>query len=149
MPAFKDANGQDWQLRVTVGHLRPLREKFGVDLKAALTKDGIAGLGDVIGDPERLYDLLLMLCEPQLKERSIDPLAFANLLDAATLRDAVPVLVEAILDFSQGPKAALEIANGLRSAMTTRDDRATSLIAKHLPDSISRVLAGSSPALRV
>jgi hypothetical protein len=144
MAKFTDHTGHEWQVELFVGHLKPLRESHGLNTRAT-AKDFSKQLGDLIGDEEKLYEVLLLLCERQLKERGIGPEDFAFLLGGVAIRDAAAAVVEAIESFRQGPSAAKEKAAGIRAVMEQADEATARDFREKAPSLISRLFAGSSP----
>lgn len=144
MPKFIDHTGHEWEVVILVGHLKTLRESHGIQTKAK-TGEFYKSLADVVGDEEKLYDLLLYLCERQMKERGIGPEEFAFLISGETLREASATTAEAILDFYQGPNTAKEMAAAVRAAMMTGDEKIGNAIRDSMPKLISKLTAGKLP----
>ena len=115
MAKFKDGNGDEWEIRITAGHLRPLREDFGIDLRDTL-KPGESTLVNILGDPEQFMRVVYSLCEPQVEKRGLTPEQFAYRFDGDTLEAAAVALFGAINDFFRvrtGEKAAATFRTGL------------------------------------
>lgn len=130
MSKFKDAEGKDWDLRITVGHLRPLREDFGIDLRAALKEDDTT-FAEAVGDPEKLGQILWVLLGPQAEKAGITPETFVMRFDGETVERAAVALVEAIVGFFRpgaGEKVGVALRKGqtyLRTKVATGLDRLT------------------------
>lgn len=145
MAAFTDATGREWVVVVTFGHLKPMREKHGIDTKAKI-RDFLQSLGDTIGDPDRLYLLLLLLCADQIEREKLDPESFARVLSGDALRQAAAAVSDAILDFCQGPTVGMETGEAVRAAMQAVDEKGAAALRTERPKLMSRISAGSSPA---
>lgn len=98
MPKFKDAEGKEWDLRITAGHLRPLREDFGIDLRKALDPEDNS-LAVTLGDPEKFGQVLWVLLEPQAEKAGIKPEEFAYRFDGEAIERAGTALWGAIVGF--------------------------------------------------
>ena len=91
MARFTDCEGRDWQLRITLGHLAPLRDAgFSVVDPGCFAK---------IDDPDLLGKVLWLLCEDQAADRKLSP--------------------EAILDSGIRPSDLEKLAHGLARAGPT------------------------------
>jgi hypothetical protein len=145
LATFHDSAGAEWAVDIKFGHLKALREKHGIDTKGK-TKDFLQGIGDAIGDPERLYDLLLLLCAGQAAERGLDAEKFAMVLGGGALRAAASAVADALLDFCQGPTVGREMGESVRAAMTEMDARMGDGIRTATPTLISKLSAGNSRA---
>jgi hypothetical protein len=77
MHTFTDCKDRPWTVDLTVATLKRVREATGVNLYS-LVDDGARALGELVGDPERLVGVLYVLCEPQVKERSLSPEDFGS-----------------------------------------------------------------------
>lgn len=136
MPRVRDSKNREWELRVTLGSLAPLREA-GFDVS------------DAVSDPKsitRLRDLdlfgrvLWILCSEQAAARSISPEEFAAGFDGPTIFAAADALGEALLDFCHRPEVAKLLKETLRGAMETMT--AAALAEIHAG---SKTPVGSSP----
>jgi hypothetical protein len=95
MSRFKDASGNEWELRITVGQLDRLKAA-GLDLDALTAEK--AELFSVLMLPRRvLGSVLWILCEKQV--RDTDPEKFFGGFDGDTLEAAGRALLDAVLDF--------------------------------------------------
>ena len=98
MARFKDCEGKEWDVRILTGHLRPLREEFGIDLRDAL-KPEENSLAEALGDPEKFGQVLWVLVQPQAEAAGITPEAFAFRFDGEALESAGTALFKAVWDF--------------------------------------------------
>lgn len=141
---FTDNSGQEWEAGIVFGHLKTMRESHGINTRAT-PKDFFASVAEVVGDEVKLYDLLLLLCAKQMKDRNIGPEEFGMLLGGETLRQASVAVTDALFDFCQGPNAAKEMAEAIRAAMTKADVKIGEAIKERMPSLISNLSAGKSP----
>lgn len=107
MSRFETSKGFVFNITLTVGDLRRVREATGVDLGAAMT-DEKALIEVVFGNPEKLVEILYLLCEEQCKAGGTDPEAFARQFDGATLERSIEALLGAVADFF--PRSAIGAA---------------------------------------
>jgi hypothetical protein len=98
---FSDKTGRLWTIELTIGNvvrvrkreprfdlLDPVKDLDGSPLQVVLTTD-----------PAEFYELLWLLCEPQLEAVGIDPMAFGQLLTAEHIVKAQAAFVEEWTDF--------------------------------------------------
>lgn len=95
MSKFTDANGRDWQVTLTVGLLRPLRELgFGLDELKGTTVGGLA-----FAEPEKLVEVAWLLCEAQADKAGVTPEQFGAGFDGDTLDRFADAFMGAVLLF--------------------------------------------------
>ena len=150
MAKFIDMAGREWVLRLTVGSLRDVRERAGVDLKGALqSPERIVDL--IFGDVERTLEMLWALVEGQAGARGVDAAAFAAGLDGAALEAALEALVEALVDFFPRSRVAQVMRTHLRATLARMDEAAVGAMQKAMAEatqsepSTSSGTAGTSP----
>ena len=97
MAVFTDCLGREWDLRVTVADLEPLRRLAGLDLSGLSAAVGHAG--GLISDPEKLVRVLYHLCSEQAKSQDVSPEAFGRGFAGMILVESARALMEAIVDF--------------------------------------------------
>jgi hypothetical protein len=98
MPKFKDKEGKEWSIDITAGHLKPLREDFGIDLRDVLKPEDNS-LAEALGDPEKLGQILWVFCGPQAEKANITPEDFAFRLDGEAVERAGEALFKAVWAF--------------------------------------------------
>lgn len=99
MASFKDTEGREWTVRLTVGGLRDIKADTGVDVLARIAH----GDTDFLLDPLLILDFLATLLKGQLKERGIDKAALEEAISGAALAASVAAFAEAVQDFSPPP----------------------------------------------
>ena len=113
--AFKDSTGSDWQLRLTWGQVREIRDSLGVDFTTF--KDGRA-LFELGVDVEKFVGVLWLLVEKQAVAAGVSPEDFAERLDGPTIDAASMALVDAYLAFCPAllREATTKVISGAREA---------------------------------
>lgn len=124
MAKFVDSAGDEWEVRITAGHLRPLREDFGVDLRDALKPDDNS-FAEALGDPEKFMQVVYSLCDEQARKRGLSPAAFAYRFDGETVENAGVALFGAVQDFFR-PRTGEKAGNAFRTGLTKVSDAANS-----------------------
>lgn len=97
MRSFIDLVGRTWELNVTVGSARRVKDMVaGADLLALA--DGCQ-FGRFATDPEFLADVLYALLKPQADARQVSAADFGDALAGESLGAASTALMRAIADF--------------------------------------------------
>jgi uncharacterized small protein (DUF1192 family) len=123
MHIFKDEEGRDWKIAINVTARKDCRAHLGLDL-FGLTDDSCKPLGELVSDPERLSDVLFVLCMDQAKELGITDRDFGRLIFGDAIERAVWAFTHELFDFfSDAAKRAalrkwLEKAQKVASLMT-------------------------------
>jgi hypothetical protein len=72
MATFTDSKGRKWNLTLTVGMLKPLRETFGFDGRSMnASMDQLGTL--LFSDLERLVGIVCVMCGDQLEKTGVTP----------------------------------------------------------------------------
>lgn len=104
MEKFKDKLDREWLVEVDNSMLADLREagldlaKFPRDESPETVKTFGATLMGVLMDPERLGNILSVLCQDQIAERNLDARAFAKGFNADALSAAGDAVLIAAFD---------------------------------------------------
>lgn len=98
MKAFKDISERSWQIRLTIGAVKDLRDCLEVDL-LALNAGEEPLLNRLATDPVLLVDVLYVLCGDQHED--ITDEAFGKSLDGQTFLHAQTAFFEELADFFQ------------------------------------------------
>ena len=100
---FKDCEGREWSLKVTVRSIQAVRAARDLDLASfdEGTMDRLAT------DPVLLVDVLWLLCEKQARERGVGEEQFAEAMFGDTIERAVDAMVESIAAFFPERKSCL------------------------------------------
>lgn len=146
MAKFKDREGKEWSIDITIGHLKALREDFGIDLRTALKPDDTTFAEKVLADLEQLGRVLWVFCGPQAEKAGLDEEAFAFRFDGETVERAATALWQALWDFSRprtGERAASLFRKGLDQIASGTNDA----LDKMSESPIWNNLAGNSAGL--
>jgi len=104
MRSFKDTEGRQWVVRVSVDTLKRVKALLGVDLTEAATGDLMGRLAD---DPVLLADVLYAVCQPEAEGRDISDEAFGRALGGDAIDEAADALIGALVDFFPKRRRAL------------------------------------------
>lgn len=96
MKSFEDRNGQTWNLEITVGSLKRVRDLAGVNLADLGEGEVLERLGR---DPVLLGDVLFALCKLQADERGVGDEQFGAALAGDAVEQATTALLEELADF--------------------------------------------------
>lgn len=140
MPTFTDCLGREWNLRVTLADLRPLRE-MGIDCAKVMT--AMERLPDVLfGDAERLATAVYRLSGCKLTTDE-----FAEGIDGPALESAGIALVEACVDFFPHSRIAQAMKGKVREALAEMGEQVASKISNASVGSwLESQAAGPTPA---
>lgn len=140
MATFKDTQGREWELRLTMGML-PRLKAAGLDL-AETVREGRLEV-EWMRDVDLLGKVLWVLVERQAEKLGVSPEQLADAIDGPTLFALSLAYAEALADFSHAPEVAAE----LRRSIHIRAERTQRTAAESLRTLIgSTDGAGNSPA---
>lgn len=134
MPSFKDRNGREWKLSLTVGDLPALRE-MNFDHNALATGNGLAAL--MFNEPEKLVTLCHLLAHEQTKGVTAEE--FAAGFDGPALEAAGFAVLEACVSFTRPSGIAAQTMTLFRREWETLGGKFTTWTG-------SNGSAGNSPA---
>ena len=99
MASFKDINGRQWSIVMTVGTVKRVRELLaGVDL-FALDQGDPPLCVRLTTDIAFLVDVLYAICKPQADEAGVSDLEFGELMGGEAVLQAQAAFTEALIDF--------------------------------------------------
>ena len=134
MRSFTDSEGREWQVSVTVGSIRRVRDLLGVNLSNYL--EGEPPLIDRLQrDVVLLGDVLYCLVKPQADERGVSDEKFGSALSAEAFGIAVIVFWEEFSGFFR------HLAGVLRPSTTA--SASTSATTDPGPESASTSIVGN------
>lgn len=96
MFTFKDTEGRSWDLSLTIGDVKRVKNLVGVDLLDA--RQGQL-LSDLASDPVATVDVLYAIVKPEADARNVSDEQFGAALDGESVRKAIDAFVEALIDF--------------------------------------------------
>lgn len=128
MASFTDNQGRQWTVELTVGDVKRIRRRTGIDLMGLMDpvgNDGAAGkmLVDAIRDDlVMLIDLLYAILEPAAALRGVGDEDFGKALDGQACGAAVAAFWESVADFfrplrPEATAAALRVLAARRVAI--------------------------------
>ena len=101
MHKFKDNNGKEWCLSLTVGSVRRVRDIAGVDL---LDSSENGGLIKIATDPIALTDAIYAACKPDADAAGVSQDQFCDAMFGDCIEQATAAMIEAVTDFIPNPK---------------------------------------------
>lgn len=113
MKSFKDSTGQAWDIAVNLQTRAIVSARTGIDL--LLIGNGDQHTMELLQSPSHSFDVLVALCDSQLKQRVLTVEDFGALLNSEeVVNDAITAIVEATFDFFRNPQVQI-----LRKTMMT------------------------------
>jgi len=91
MHTFKDKNGTEWEIDLTIGLVEYIKEKLDIDLLEPVSSESSVAvqLCPVDADGIRKFtNLLVVICTDQFAKANISPGGFKMLLGSESLREA-------------------------------------------------------------
>jgi len=98
MRSFTDAQKRPWNIEINVAAIKRVRDGAGVDLYA-LIDDGAKPLGELLGDPVKLVEVLYVLCAGRVEELGLQPEDFGAAFDGDALEAASEAFTEELVNF--------------------------------------------------
>lgn len=108
MKKFTDSTGHEWEITLTIGSVKRVRELAKVDLLAIedpidhTKKDDPALLTELGTDIVLLCDVIFAIVEPQAKEAGITDITFGHSLGGEVIEAAQEAFYDELVLFSQG-----------------------------------------------
>lgn len=149
MSTITDERGREYDLRLTVGKIRKVRERLGVNL-THLENDP---LGSLANDPEAFFECLWLLCRDQFTadENAVDgdgdpipaPVQFAESFGPDALDAASSALLEAIIAFFPHGKRS-HLRSLAKTLETKREKAMTAMIQEFESEEVSEKIVTKS-----
>lgn len=98
MHTFTDARARSWDVVLDVSAIKRVKGLLGVNLYD-LVDDGAKGLGELLGDPCRLVDVVYVLCREQCQAQGLTDEDFGRGFSGDSLEAAGEAFVAELLDF--------------------------------------------------
>ncbi len=95
MHSFKDFKGEQWDIELVRSSLRTIKARTGIDLLCIYEVDAenqLKNMEQVLGDEDKLIEILTVACATQIVERKLTPVEFGDRLKAESLDDAADAL---------------------------------------------------------
>ena len=120
MRTFKDNQGREWTVEITVAAIKRVRGLAGVDLMEVL--EGSNGLIEkLVRDPVLLCDVIYAACKPQADERQITDEAFGASMAGDAIEHATAALLEELVDFCPSPRDRANLGRVLKATREVMD----------------------------
>lgn len=129
MKRFRDSEGREWLVSLTVDTVRRVKGTLDVDL-LDLQKDSL--LARLVDDPITLCDVLYVICRPEADERGITDEQFGRCLAGDVIDDATTALLEGLVDFF--PRRRREVLQKALEKLKHLEDRSIQLALARLDD---------------
>jgi hypothetical protein len=101
MPAFKDTEGRNWSVGITVATIKRVRDLMDVDLMEAVEGKLLDRLST---DPVLLVDVVYAVCKPEADIVGVTDVQFGTAMAGDVIEHATVALIEAIIDFFPNPR---------------------------------------------
>lgn len=140
MHTFKDAHGRSWNIVVSVGPAKNVRNRCEVDLLTMFDSGGAAQ--KLFSDPCLLVDVLYVLCESQCSNytvtkdgntRRLSDIEFGEGMVGDTLEHAANALLQEVIDFF--PQSRQEIYR----KMVSKSEAAAKIIHQRAMEEIDKM----------
>lgn len=150
MHVFSDTKDRKWELCINTQQVKRVRGYLKLDIYS-LVDDGAKGLGEILGDPVTLVDVLYVLCKGQCDEQEITDEQFGEGFSGDVLAEAADAFVEELIDFFPNPDARTT----LRRAISAGKQAGIKLLARanqeldslNIDSLAEKLLASSGPSL--
>lgn len=120
MRTFKDNQGHEWTVEITVAAIKRVRGLAGVDLMEVL--EGSNGLIEkLVRDPVLLCDVIYAACKPQADERQVSDEAFGASMAGDAIEHATAALLEELVDFCPSPRDRANLGRVLKATREVMD----------------------------
>jgi len=120
MRTFKDNQGREWTVEITVAAIKRVRGLAGVDLMEVL--EGSNGLIErLVRDPVLLCDVIYAACKPQADERQVSDEMFGASMAGDAIEHATAALLEELVDFCPSPRDRANLGRVLKATREVMD----------------------------
>lgn len=116
MATFRDGNGREWHINVTVADVKRVKEQTGL-LLTSLVEDKLMPLATLVSDPVKLVDTVWVLIEPQAKAAGLTDEQFGQSLSGDSVDQMANAFMEALTDFFPKRQSAM-----LKTLLTKQKD---------------------------
>ena len=107
MQIFRDKNGKDWTIEITVGSVKAIKDALGVDLIEAISDKENNLIGRIYQDPAMLVNSLYVLCLDQANDAGISDTDFGHLFSGDSIESATEAFITELIAFF--PKSRREL----------------------------------------
>jgi len=137
MALFRDANGRQWSLTVTVEDLRAVKDALDIHLTKLVDTDPQM-LFELAADPIRCVDVIWVLCRSQAERYGVDERQFGRSLSQESFDLAGKALVRAVFDFFPKGRSEpmLRLLDKTEQAMAMQLQKISSSIEEMSPEAM-------------
>lgn len=143
MAKFKDGNGKEWSIRMTVGLAEDLRDEVGFDFVSALfdPQKAYTIIGELYQELPKFFDVLLFACEIPEEERR----SFLRGMGGEEVANAFEALDQAFTDFYPSPKReqVAQMKAEMAKATAEQSDAIMQELTEMIPGKIAEILQSS------
>lgn len=136
---FKDSEGDEWTILLSVGLVEDVKEFAGVDLPLMM-KDPKAFSTLMMEDPKRLVMAMYIMLEKQVKDRGLSERQFGKRFDRATLDRCTDAFIDAIIAFYPRGSAGRGLREKLPELLAKMDRTLAEAAGKHVTRMLSDTL---------
>lgn len=148
MATFRDGNGREWHINVTVADVKRVKEQTGL-LLTSLIENQLTPLAQLLADPVALVDTVWVLVEPQAKAAGLTDEQFGQSLSGDSLEQMAASFLEALTDFfpkrqSELLKTVLQRQKEVQVALAERAElELNALTVERIIESVSSLPASA------
>lgn len=132
MRKFKDTNGHEWTIAITVDAIKRVRSMLDVDLLSIIEGKLIERL---YRDPVLLCDIVYVVCKPEADQAGIADEEFGRAMAGDAIEHATKALLDDLVDFSPSPKDRANIGRVIKATWDAID-KAQDLVGAKLDEGI-------------
>lgn len=143
MKSFCDVNGKKWNISITVGSIKRVRDLAGVDL---LDMKNGAVFEKLSSDPIALCDCLWALCSDQAEKDGVTETEFFDAMAGDAIDSATVAMLDDLVAFFPNAKRALleNLLRKLRTVQTLAINHAGELLDQVNMEAIAQASGKSS-----
>lgn len=131
MPSFRDMEGRDWPVKMTVSTIARVELATGINLTAI----GESETDKELESPAKFFRVLCSVLEPHIQARGLTADQFGDSLDQESIEAAYLALTEAVIDFF--PKSRREGMSTAFRKLVTAKTRHQEQQAKTVMDTVN------------
>ncbi|MGN1064517.1 MAG: hypothetical protein ACI4QC_03825 [Thermoguttaceae bacterium] len=149
MRTFKDALGNEWTIKVTLGTARRIRENMANSPTAFSGVDFLDYAGLLLGleDPFFAADLVELICADEREARGVSRDAFLDALTGDRLFDAIAAFVEEYVNFFPNP-ATRERLTSIRGKIEEIEQAKFNVFRERIDETAEKIQSLAADASR-
>ncbi|MEQ8785133.1 MAG: hypothetical protein RIC55_02505 [Pirellulaceae bacterium] len=132
---FHDTAGRSWDLTLSIGTVRRLKQTLGVDLLAVLDSDVLARLSV---DLELFVNCLFVICQEQARAGGVTDEQFGAALGGDVFDEAAAAFTQALVDFF--PQRRREVLAKLAGKVSDLESKAAQLAVTKLDSPVTQAM---------